>query len=540
MFGLPNWACVPACVLFFSWGCGPRGLAFEGDCVDLASGDLVITEVHANPGGRDGDREYIELYNTSEASISLTGLRVLTSQADGSSPKSHRLLEGVVDPNAYFVLGNALATPRPEHIDYSYGNALGSLRNSGAILSVWCGERTIDRVSYGPTKDGRALELDGALAPDHHTNDDPNAWCSTPEGAGAFEDGSFGTPGRRNSPCASMPLEGVCMDGASARTPVAPREEDVRITEWMANPEGPDASLEWVEVTFSERADLHGLQLGPSTDDLNVVIGSDACFPVDAGERIVFGASPAAAPRVDAELDFSLGNSGVRTIVVAIGDVVLDEVYYEGTTAGLAWQVDGAASMCLADASNEYAPHNFGTPGAPNPTCPPVLEVGMCLDDGVPRSIVRPDVGQARIVEWMADPIAVDNRMGEWVEVRFDAAVDLNGLMLADLTGPAGALESDECMAVPAGTHAVWAREPDPSLNGGVDAVVAKLHLSLNNRDETIILTVDEKLLDSVSYARAEPGAATQVDQLGEVCTASTRYGDGDLGTPGSPNPSCL
>jgi hypothetical protein len=330
------------------------------------------------------------------------------------------------------------------------------------------------------------------------------------------------------------------MDGATARTPVAPRSEDVRITEWMANPDGPDASLEWIEVTFDANADLNGLQLGPSADDLKAAIDSDVCFPVDAGESVVFGASPAAAPRVDADLRFSLGNSGMRTIVAAIGDVILDEVGYEGTSEGIAWQVDVEATMCLSDPFHEYAPGNFGTPGTQNPSCPAVLEAGTCLDEGVPRDIVEPAAGEAHIVEWMADPAAVDNRMGEWVEVRFDRAADLNGLSLADLTATDVALTSDECIAVPAGGHAVWAREIDPSLNGGVDAVIAELAVSLNNRNETITLRVDGAVLDSVAYARAEPGTATQVDQLGRVCLASTRYGDGDLGTPGSPNAPCL
>jgi hypothetical protein len=272
---------------------------------------------------------------------------------------------------------------------------------------------------------------------------------------------------------------------------------------------------------------------------LKAAIDRDECFPVDAGQSVVFGASPAAAPRVDADLGFSLGNSGVRTIVVAIGGVILDEISYEGTSEGIAWQVDAEATMCLSDALHEYAPDNFGTPGAPNPSCPAVLEAGMCFDEGVPRDIVRPGAGDAHIVEWMADPAAVDNRMGEWVEVRFDTGADLNGLTLADLTGSASVLESDRCITVPAGSHVVWARNLDPFLNGGVDDAIAELSLSLNNRDETISLSIDGEVLDSVAYERAESGAASQVDRFGNVCTASTRYGDGDLGTPGSPNPWC-
>ncbi len=53
------------------------------------------------------------------------------------------------------------------------------------------------------------------------------------------------------------------------------------------------------------------------------------------------------------------------------------------------------------------------------------------------------------------------------------------------------------------------------------------------------MLRVGDQVLDSVSYARAKAGVAVQVDALGNVCDAVQAYGDGDLGTPGAPNPWC-
>jgi hypothetical protein len=94
-------------------------------------------------------------------------------------------------------------------------------------------------------------------------------------------------------------------------------------------------------------------------------------------------------------------------------------------------------------------------------------------------------------------------------------------------------------LSVAAGTHVVWVREADATVNGGIEGAAAELSLSLNNRDETISLSAGDAVIDSVSYARSQRGAATQVDPLGNVCSAMTRYGDGDFGTPGSPNPWC-
>jgi hypothetical protein len=318
-----------------------------------------------------------------------------------------------------------------------------------------------------------------------------------------------------------------------------PAPGEVQITEWMANPQGADADLEWVEALFIADADLNGFQLGSAPDALNVVVEQEDCFPVGAGRRVVFGASPAAAPRVDAELEFSLGNSGERSIVAGIEGVVLDRVDYDGTVEGIAWQVDPSGEICLALPQEEYLAGNFGTPGDANPGCPPVLGLGMCFDGGSPRDIVSPQPGEARITEWMANPSAVGNREGEWVEVRFDAAVDLNGLVLSDLASST-TVESEDCLRVKAGAHLVFARNASPTENGGIEAVDADLSLSLNNGNETITLSIGDQVLDTVTYDRSTAGVATQVDAFGNVCDAVQAYGDGDLGTPGSANPWCF
>lgn len=528
-----------ACLVLSFCACGAEPLAIDHDCAELRSGGLVITELHVNPAGTDGDGEYIEIFNPGEAPIALLGLTLVASRSDGEGAKAHRLVEGSVGARSYFVLGNAGADQRREHVDYSYGSALGNLRNSDGSVSLWCDDELVDRVMYSRTTDGRALQLDGELAPSHATNDDPDAWCVTPEGAGALGEGNFGTPGGRNTPCNASPADGTCLDGDSKRLVVKPQHGEVRITEWMANPVGPDTSNEWVEVYFGANADLGSLELGPSVDELRRVVDDDLCFPVDAGTWVVFGASPAAAPRVDAELTFSLGNSGARSIVAGVGGTILDLAQYDDTVEGIAWQADDQGNRCLAELAPEYAGGNFGTPGERNPRCPTELLPGTCLAAGAPRPIVSATAGQARITEWMADPAAVDNRSGEWIELSIDAAVDLNGLTLTDLADNKTTIESESCLSVPAGTRVVLARSVDESINGGIEDATAELLLSLNNRDEAITLSVGEEILDSISYVRSERGVATQIDDAGVYCPASMPYGDGDLGTPGQPNPAC-
>ena len=539
MAGVWSWARAFVCLIWMLSGCGRDAVITASVCDELEPGDVVVTEVHANPNGSDGVDEYIELFNPTGALLALDGLTLVVSRADGASPKSHRFTDASIAAGEYFVVGNARADSMPAYVDYSYGSSLGSLRNSDGVVAVWCGDTVIDQVVYERTIDGRALELDGRLAPDHELNDEASYWCATPEGVDEVSAGNFGTPGAANSLCGVVHVEGGCLDGGSGRAIIVPGPAEVQITEWMANPEGSDRDFEWVEALFSAEVDLNGFQLGPAPDALKVVVDQEECVPVGAGTRVVFGASPAAAPRVDAELPFSLGNSGARSIVAGVNGVVLHRVDYDGTVEGVAWQVDANDEICLARLQDEYIADNFGTPGTANPTCPPVLSPGMCFDEGTPRQIVSPAAGDARITEWMANPSSVGNRQGEWLEVRFDAAADLNGLVLSDLTSNATTLEDENCLMVRAGAHVVFARNMNPSENGGIEGVDAELSLSLNNSNETITLSIDDRVLDSVTYERSKAGVAIQVDELGNVCDAARAYGDGDLGTPGSANPWC-
>ena len=540
MSGVGLWRGAAVCLALAWCGCGEGPVGAEEVCRSIEPGALVITELLSNPEGADEDREYIEIFNSSRAAVDLDGVVLSTARLDGQLVKSHRFVDARVDAGDYFVVGNAVAGSASTVVDYSYGSALGSLRNSDGEVALFCGDTLLDRVSYERTTDGRALQLDGALTAHPVTNDEPERWCDAPAQAFALGDGSFGTPGAPNPACTPdrAPL-GTCIEAGKRRSAVRPGAGDVRIAEWMANPDGPDADLEWVELLVSRDVDLQGLELGPADGELAPVFAGDDCFPVDAGTRVVFGASPAAAPRVDADLAFTLGNTGPRSIVAALGGTVLDRVDYDSTVEGRAWQIGVGGAVCLAGADREYAAGNFGTPGEENPACAFELEPGMCLDEGVARAIVHPSPGEARITEWMANPEAVEGRDGEWVEVELSASVDLNGMSLSDLAGAVSQVHSEECIRVAAGTHVVFIRNVDPSANGGVEGAVGPLSLSLNDRDETITLSVLGEVLDSVSHDRAEPGAATQVDALGVICLATDAYGDGDLGTPGLANPSC-
>ncbi|MEC8424683.1 MAG: lamin tail domain-containing protein, partial [Myxococcota bacterium] len=167
---------------------------------------------------------------------------------------------------------------------------------------------------------------------------------------------------------------------------------------------------------------------------------------------------------------------------------------------------DDMANWCPGTAA--YGDGDLGTPGGANAACgssgpaPAATafassDTGAASDDTgnddtganeeVPAS-GRP--GDVIITEFMADPTAVADAMGEWVEVTstVDAALDLSGWQLVDsgrnrFTLPAASI-------LPARGRMVLGRSTDAAANGGavVDIAVGD-DFTLNNR--VLVLTSD-------------------------------------------------
>ncbi len=152
------------------------------------------------------------------------------------------------------------------------------------------------------------------------------------------------------------------------------------------------------------------------------------------------------------------------------------------------------------------------------------------------------------ITEVMANPAAVTDARGEWFEVanQGDQPVDLQGLRVTD---GSTSFVVNRPLIVAAGAHAVFTRAADPTVNGGVwPDHVWQGSLSLSNASDSLTLEEGGTLLDTVSWANATSGVsralapgldASDNDQASAWCEGEAPYGDGDLGSPGEPNPSC-
>jgi hypothetical protein len=234
-----------------------------------------------------------------------------------------------------------------------------------------------------------------------------------------------------------------------------------------------------------------------------------------------------------------------------------------------AWQVDGGLAICtkyhstsvLTGASFEAIQGLLWYDQGSFSLCPRGEEdlagYDPLLDDcGEAACIDIVAEGELVLTEIMADPEAVVDDLGEWFELSNlrDEPVDLRGLVVSDALG-AGFTVTESVIVQP-GAYAVLAANGDPARNGGVDAAwdYPYASLSLANGVDEISLSHSDVIFDRVAWddgvtfpRLAGASMALDPDQLdagsnddgGNWCTATSAYGDGDLGTPGAANAPC-
>lgn len=548
----------------------------RGHCVEaIDPGDLVISEVFAKPSATGA--EWFEIYNASGRPLSLEGLTLVNSRADGSNPKAHVMTPVIIAPEQYFSLGNV--SELPGYLQYGYGGDLGSLYDTGTgKLALKCADDEIDSALYDSVKAGHSRELSDAQPPDSSFNDDAANWCE--ESETEFSAGDYGTPGGEND--CTPPVLGQCSDGGGAmREIVQPATGDLVITEVMPSPTRvPDLVGEWFEVVAKKDVDLNGLGLDRANDTQPAdVIASDTCLRLNAGSFAVFarssdmsqnGGLPAGS--VLGSFTFSLVANG-GDVQLVNGANVVDSVRWASATNGKALQLDPDLEDAVAndmpsnfcDAQHSYGLGDLGTPAAQNDQCATLPGAGMCDDGGTQRAIVPPPAGALVITEVMPHPTANNSGPAEWFEITNTgtAAFDLNGLGL-DRAGDSRApdvVSGAKCISVEPGAFAVFARGADPATNGGIDNVAATFGLSMVDTAGNVQV-VDpatcgattpyacSTIYDAVSWSSSTKGASSQVkpgmyttaenDSAANFCPGVAPYGNaGNLGTPGADN-SCM
>ncbi len=524
-------------------------------CSSVAVGNLVITEIMANPSGEDSGNEWLEIYNASGRELDVAGLEILHSRVDTTNERVHTVTALRLPPG-YSVLGSAPAGALPAHVDYGYGDALGGLLNTAGRLVLRCDTTILDLAVYDGAADGASRILSAGAPLDPAANDVAASWC---DATVDFDDENQGSPGAANETCGGSGAT-TCDDGGTTRDIVSPAAGQLVISEIMPNPRAvSDGDGEWIELTLLADADLNGLQLGATPGMVKSTITSATCLRRAAGTRVVLARGDESMrngglPPVAATFGFDLPNGG-GTLFVGAGGVVLDEISWTGSGDGVSTSLDpeklsatandDAASWCPSE--SEYGDGDRGTPGAANDPCGAVLPPGQCLDGGVARATVSPVAGDLVVTEIFANPAGSDAGK-EWFEILVKRDVDLNGLELG-VTFPevAQRLQGTACLRATAGSYLVLAHNDGNAEDGGLPRVDFRTRFDLGNTTPSVFVGLGGVLLDAISLGAAADGAShslspasldpTANDAPASWCVASTPFGDGTgRGTPGSAN----
>lgn len=163
-----------------------------------------------------------------------------------------------------------------------------------------------------------------------------------------------------------------------------------------------------------------------------------------------------------------------------------------------------------------------------------------------------PVAGDLIITEFMANPDAVSDTKGEWIEIfnTTNKNILLSGLMIKDEGSNKFTIEKEEPVILPAGEYFLLARSANPDENGGMTVDYEYSNFTLGNTEDEIILCIDDNIiLDQVKYGpewQVEKGISLELnpEYFGSTSNlesfkwnlAKHPYGNGDLGSPGSAN----
>jgi hypothetical protein len=345
---------------------------------------------------------------------------------------------------------------------------------------------------------------------------------------------------------------------------------DLVVTEMMLDPEGTDTGSEWVEIfnTLGTPLEIKGMTIYTrDTDGSGLKSHVIKAGTIPARGYFVLGdirSGPNPA-WINYTYNDTLGSFGNARGVIGMkcGTTVFDEITYtkvakanrsrmlDGSRDPSATDNDIETNLCDAPAGTVYSGTSAGTPGTANPVCQPEAMTGTCLENGAARPIVKPAAGDLVVTEIMADPDAVSDTTGEWIEVLARRTVDLN-----DVTVTAGTssdqLASMQCLKVTTGQYAVIARNADSFLNGNLPTPVATYGVSLANSATRLSLSIGDAGIDEASVLAPSAGRSWQLNPTGtdpvsndspsNFCVAPNRWsidGGGDFGSPGNANPSC-
>jgi hypothetical protein len=175
--------------------------------------------------------------------------------------------------------------------------------------------------------------------------------------------------------------------------------------------------------------------------------------------------------------------------------------------------------------------------------------------EGLPPADGPAPAGNVIITEFMANPKAVQDTDGEWIEL-FNMGgqpVDINGWTLKDQGSDSHVIQFSGPLVVPVNGYLLIGRTTDKLKNGGVNVLYAYADFFLaNTEDEVVLQNASGTVVDSFTYSAAKgfvipDGASLSVKHPGVDKNNASNWcaevspwpgSKGDNGTPGT-NPGC-
>jgi hypothetical protein len=365
------------------------GLPNVCPCESMASDvRIVINEAMINPAGSDGGYEWIELLNvgSEDACLDLWTLGVFKS--DPLDPTEKQLPVGMNIPagGRLLIAEDSVDFEADAYLSLSFGNG-----TEGDAIHLYdpTGELE-DTLVYGDTNEDGCFDENGvatSLAPEPGS-DITLARC--PDGADTNASGADfqacmvegGTPGLANDACCGGGA-GSCDEAGSA---------NLVINEFMADPGGADAGLEWIEIynAGNGSVDASGWRLSwfksnPDSASGSVALPSDTIIS-SRGYLLVAGESVSGAD-VQASLDLGNGTDGDGLHLSDCNGTLADAVVYGPNNDDGIYDENGVASSVAADpgsddalarspdgtdsdrSGNDFCVAASATPGASNSGC---------------------------------------------------------------------------------------------------------------------------------------------------------------------------
>lgn len=226
----------------------------------VAFSELIITEIMADPTPEVGlpDAEYIEIYNTTDRTISLVGISLVDESGSAT------LTTGEMAGHSYLILKSHSGVTRFSGLPTLGVTSFPSLKNSGEDLSLYANESQVFSTSYHSDwyKDsdkkagGWALEMIDVTNPCGEINN----WTASIHETG-------GTPGRPNSVATSNPDN----FGPEVVTALAVSDDSVLI---VMNEKLYPLTFSGTNITFSPANTVESLLLvSPVNSQIGVSLG---------------------------------------------------------------------------------------------------------------------------------------------------------------------------------------------------------------------------------------------------------------------------